>query len=121
MGLSIQPQMYQILYSMANIRQQARAGLTNRTIVRYTRAMGIGEERCSEYPGFECPICGHRRYYRILVQREQQPAYRTSFYGCFGCSAMFTDPYRFTQTGKAKGGNFGSSTYGPAAKGRYVR
>jgi len=80
--------------------------------------MGIGEERCSEYPGFECPICGHRRYYRILVQREQQPAYRTSFYDCFGCSAMFTDPYRFTQTGKAKGGNFGSSTYGPAAKGR---
>ena len=71
--------------------------------------MGIGEEQCIEYAGFECPVCGHRRYYRILVQRERQPAYRTLFYGCAGCTAMFTDPYRFTQS--TKGGNFGSSSY----------
>jgi DNA-directed RNA polymerase subunit RPC12/RpoP len=73
--------------------------------------MGIGEGRCTDYPGFECPICGHRRYYRILVQRERQPAYRTLFVGCVGCSAMFTDPYRFTQNKKAAGGNFGSASY----------
>jgi len=72
--------------------------------------MGIGEERCNDYAGFECPVCGHRRYYRILVQRERQAAYRTSFYGCSGCTAMFTDPYRFTQTAK-QSGNFGSSSY----------
>jgi DNA-directed RNA polymerase subunit RPC12/RpoP len=76
--------------------------------------MGIGEEQCSDYAGFECPICGHRRYYRILVQRERQTAYRTSFYGCVGCSAMFTGPYRFTQSKKTTGGNFGSASYGPA-------
>lgn len=73
--------------------------------------MGIGEERCNDYAGFECPVCGHRRYYRILVQRERQPPYRTSFYGCFGCTTMFTDPYRFTQSTKSSGGNFGSSSY----------
>ena len=33
--------------------------------------MGIGQESCRDYPGFECPVCGHRRYYRILVQRER--------------------------------------------------
>jgi hypothetical protein len=73
--------------------------------------MGIGQERCSDYAGFECAVCGHRRYYRILVQRAGQPPYRTSFYGCFGCSAMFTDPYQFTQRGKANNGTFGSSSY----------
>ncbi len=73
--------------------------------------MGIGEERCDDYAGFECPVCGHRRYYRILVQRERQPPYRTSFYGCVGCAAMFTDPYRFTQSVKGAGGNFGSPGY----------
>ncbi len=73
--------------------------------------MGIGEELCRDYAGFECPVCGGRRYYRILVQREQQPAYRTAFYGCVGCTAMFTDPYRFTQSVKRGGGNFGSSSY----------
>ena len=34
-------------------------------------------------------------HYRILSQREHQPAYRTAFYGCVGCSAMFTDRYKF--------------------------
>ena len=79
--------------------------------------MGIGQERCDEYPGFECPVCGHRRYYRILVQREQQPAYRTAFYGCFGCTTMFTDPYRFTQSVKTGRGNFGSASYDRGARG----
>ena len=78
--------------------------------------MGIGQESCRDYPGFECPVCGHRRYYRILVQRERQRPYRTSFFGCFGCSTMFTDSFQFTQSGKPKGGNFGSSSYGPAGK-----
>jgi DNA-directed RNA polymerase subunit RPC12/RpoP len=73
--------------------------------------MGIGEEACRDYAGFECPVCGHRRYYRILVHRERQPAYRTAFYGCFGCSTMFTDPYKFTQGGKSKPKEFGSASY----------
>ena len=74
--------------------------------------MGIGQEACREYAGFECPVCGDRRYYRILVQRERQPAYRTAFYGCVGCSTMFTDPYRFTQSVNPVSGKFGSSSYG---------
>ncbi len=73
--------------------------------------MGIGQETCNDYAGFECQVCGHKRYYRILVQRERQASYRTSFYGCFGCTAMFTDPYKFTQSVKGAGGNFGSSSY----------
>ena len=71
--------------------------------------MGVGQERCNDYAGFECPV-HHRRYYRILVEREKQPPYRTEFFGCVGCSAMFTDPYQFTQGGKPAG-NFGSSSY----------
>jgi hypothetical protein len=74
--------------------------------------MGIGEEACRDYAGFECSVCGHRRYYRILVQRERRPAYRTAFYGCVGCSAMFTDPYKFAQSGKPKAKPaFGSASY----------
>ena len=73
--------------------------------------MGIGEEACRDYAGFECPVCGHRRYYRILVHREREPAYRTAFYGCFGCSTMFTDPYKFTQGAKQKPKEFGSASY----------
>ncbi|HEV2038630.1 MAG TPA: hypothetical protein VGT81_01070 [Casimicrobiaceae bacterium] len=74
--------------------------------------MTIGQEKCSDYPGFECAVCGHRRFYRILIQREHQSAYRTAFYGCVGCSTMFTDPYKFTQSVQTAGGKFGSSTYG---------
>jgi len=81
-------------------------------------AMGIGQESCRDYPGFECPLCGHRRYYRILIQRERQAAYRTSFFGCFGRSTMFTDPFQFTQSAKPKGGNFGSASYGPVGNGK---
>ena len=72
--------------------------------------MGVGQERCDDYPGFECPVCKHRRFYRILVQRDRQAPYRTAFYGCFGCSVMFTDPYRFTQSVKTQR-NFGSASY----------
>jgi DNA-directed RNA polymerase subunit RPC12/RpoP len=72
----------------------------------------IGQEKCSDYPGFECAVCGHRRFYRILIQREHRSAYRTAFYGCVGCSTMFTDPYKFTQSVQTAGGKFGSSTYG---------
>jgi DNA-directed RNA polymerase subunit RPC12/RpoP len=81
--------------------------------------MGIGQERCDDYPGFECPVCGHRRFYRILIPRgSQQSAYRTEFYGCFGCSIMFTDPYRFTQSVKGSTtGNFGSASYQRGARG----
>ena len=74
--------------------------------------MTIGQEKCSDYPGFECAVCGHRRFYRIVIQRERLPAYRTHFYGCAGCSTMFTDPYKFTQSVQSGGGTFGSSTYG---------
>ena len=48
----------------------------------------------------------------VLIQREHQSAYRTAFYGCVGCSTMFTDPYKFTQSVQTAGPKFGSSTYG---------
>ena len=74
----------------------------DRTIVRYTQrmVMGVGQELCRDYAGFECPICHHRRYYRVIVHRDGRRPYRTEFYGCVGCSAMFTDAYQFTQGGK---------------------
>ena len=75
--------------------------------------MGLGEERCDDYAGFECPLCGYRRYYRIVIQREGRPAYRTSFYGCSGCAAMGTVPDRFTQCPEGAPERFGSSSYGP--------
>ena len=53
--------------------------------------MGIGLERCNDVRGFERPMCGHKWYYRILVTRDNQQAYRTSLYGCGGCSVMFSD------------------------------
>jgi hypothetical protein len=52
-----------------------------------------------------------RRYYRILVQRERQPDYRTEFYGCVACSTIFTDLYRFTQSVKGGTKRFGSASY----------
>jgi DNA-directed RNA polymerase subunit RPC12/RpoP len=79
--------------------------------------MGIGQERCDDYPGFECPVCGHRRFYRVLVPRDGQTPYRTAFYGCVGCSIMFTDPYRFTQSVKKPAGNFGSASYERGGRG----
>ena len=32
--------------------------------------MGVGQERCNDYAGFEWPVCHHRRYYHILVERD---------------------------------------------------
>jgi hypothetical protein len=75
------------------------------------RSIDFAHGRCDDYPGFECPVRGHRRFYRILVQRERQPPYRTAFYGCFACSVMFTDPYRLTQSAKKGEGNFRSASY----------
>jgi predicted RNA-binding Zn-ribbon protein involved in translation (DUF1610 family) len=73
--------------------------------------MGVGQELCRDYAAFECPVCGNRRYYRIVIVRENRPRYRTDFFGCVGCSALFTDAYQFTQGGKQPAGNFGSATY----------
>ena len=50
--------------------------------------------------------------YRVLIQREHQPAYGTAFYGCIGCSAMFSDPYKFTRRVLFAGDKFGSPTDG---------
>ena len=61
--------------------------------------MTIGQEKCSDF-------------YRILIQGQHQSAYHTAFYGCVGCSTMFTDPYKFTQSVQTAGPKFGSSTYG---------
>ena len=51
-----------------------------------------------DYAGFQCPVCGHRRYHRIVVQRDGKRPYPTNFYGCDGCTVLFTDPYTFTQS-----------------------
>jgi hypothetical protein len=63
--------------------------------------MPIGQRVCRDYPGYECPVCGSRHYYRISVTRERQPPYLTAFFGCVGCSVMFTDAFTFTQSGMA--------------------
>ena len=60
--------------------------------------MTLLQTPCAEYRGFECPVCGYRRYCIITVTRPGKKPYPTDFYGCLGCSAMFTDPYRFTQS-----------------------
>jgi len=41
--------------------------------------------------------------------RERHEPYLTEFFGCVGCSAMFTDAYQFTQSAKQRTGNFGAS------------
>src|SRR5450755_4937729 len=71
---------------------------TSRTWLAGSPHLLTTKELCLDYKGFECPLCGHRRYHRISILREKRPPYRTEFYGCFGCSAMFTDAYQFTQS-----------------------
>ena len=79
--------------------------------------MDAGQELCNDFRGFQCPVCGNRRYYRIVVMRAPQRPYRTVFFGCVGCSVMFTDPYQFTLHGKEQtASHFGSASYQRAAE-----
>ena len=52
---------------------------------------------------FQCPICGSRKFERVLVPRPNGMNYITPFSRCLGCSVMFTDREAFT----AKGMMFG--------------
>lgn len=49
---------------------------------------------------FDCPICGNQEYQRLekMILLDHQP--RVTFIPlnvCAGCSAIFTDPEKFTQ------------------------
>ncbi len=49
----------------------------------------------AERPDFRCRACGCDRYVPIEVKRRNGDWYRTPFYKCCGCTAMFTDPLDF--------------------------
>jgi len=44
---------------------------------------------------FMCPICKDTNFKDVVVPRGQG-YYRTAFFECCGCSAMFHDPAKFT-------------------------
>ena len=45
---------------------------------------------------FRCRICSATTYERVVVMRDSGKPYRTSFFACMGCSAVFGDPARFS-------------------------
>jgi hypothetical protein len=45
---------------------------------------------------FRCRICSATGYERVVVMRESGKPYRTAFFACMGCSAVFGDPARFS-------------------------
>jgi superfamily II helicase len=46
---------------------------------------------------FTCRLCAHNEYQQVVVPRSSGP-YKTSFFICTRCSAMFTEPERFSTT-----------------------
>jgi hypothetical protein len=44
---------------------------------------------------FRCPICSHINFKEVVVSRGEG-YYRTAFFECCGCSAMFRDPAKFS-------------------------
>lgn len=46
---------------------------------------------------FACPICRSGLFAEVSVRRPNGTLYRTQFYQCSGCTAMFTDPVKFTE------------------------
>jgi hypothetical protein len=45
---------------------------------------------------FRCRICSTTGYERVVVMRDSGKPYRTPFFACMGCSAVFGDPARFS-------------------------
>jgi hypothetical protein len=46
---------------------------------------------------FRCPTCASTRYAAVTVTRPNGTVYRSSLYTCEGCSAVFTDPSRYSR------------------------
>jgi hypothetical protein len=46
---------------------------------------------------FRCPICSNGAFREVVVARgDGKPPYRTEFYECSKCSAMFRDAGKFS-------------------------
>ena len=74
--------------------------------------LAVQQQKCADYPGFQCALCGHGRYARLLVLREGQRPYVTDFFACEHCSTMFTDPQRFAEAKQeGTGKHWGSASY----------
>ncbi len=46
---------------------------------------------------FRCPTCDATRYASVTVTRPNGTVYRSSLFTCEGCSAVFTDPARYSR------------------------
>ena len=46
---------------------------------------------------FRCPTCNSTRYGPVTVTRPNGTVYRSSLFSCDGCSAVFTDPARYSR------------------------
>jgi hypothetical protein len=44
---------------------------------------------------WKCQVFGFDRWHVVSVKRKNGALYTTSFYACFGCSAMFLNPEQF--------------------------
>lgn len=47
--------------------------------------------------GFRCRSCDSTRYAPVTVTRPDGSLYRSSLFACAGCSAVFTDPARYSR------------------------
>ena len=50
--------------------------------------------------GWRCPLCRSTSHESVWVRRPSGAQYRTEFYECSGCTAMFRHPGRFTRLGR---------------------
>lgn len=78
-----------------------RTGLEPIILYSYT-AMSQGWKN-GQWELFKCPLCGSRKYVPVIVQRPSGTWYTTSFYRCFSCSVMFTDPVVFAKCDASPG------------------
>jgi hypothetical protein len=46
---------------------------------------------------FDCPLCKSNEYYLVTFPRPNGTVYSTKLYQCGGCTAVFTEPERFSR------------------------
>ena len=51
--------------------------------------------------GWRCPLCRSTDAVPVVVSKSNRTQYKTEFFECAGCSAMFRHPGRFTRLGRA--------------------
>lgn len=73
----------------------------------------------NKIPGYACPVCGNKEYKRVVVPRDDGRDYQTMFFACVGCTAMFLDPYRFTNFESAVSSRRVKDYVAPAKKNRF--